>query len=771
MSLRKDFGIVVLVTLLSWVPMQIIFCEVGWAQSIIDRKSQADGLNQLGTFLYQQRQLKEALSVFQQVLLIRQQIKDRAGVATVLSNIGTVYLNLGQYPEALEYYQQYLASRIKNSDRNEEGTTLNNIGLVYDSLGQYAKALEYYQQALAISKEVKNRDEEVVTLNNIGTAYLNLGEYLEALKHYQQSLTIKKAGDNLSVERVTFNNIGLVYRSLKQYPQALEYYQKALAINKKLGDRNGEAPLLNNLGVVYDELRQYAKALGYYQQALAIVKEVGDRSGEAKTLNNIGYVLEAQSQTELAILFFKESVKVSESIRKDLKKLSREEQQTYTRTVADTYRTLADLLLKQGRVTEALQVLDLLKIQELEDYLKNVKGSDRTSQTIRLLEPERALNVQLIAFDYQKLPELNQKLARQIKQLSKAEINKIPEYLQKIPQGAVLIYPLILNDRLELIVFSANTVPTNHSISIKKEELKILVTDFRADLRDYNSEDVKISGKKLYDVLLKPIAAELKEANTDTILYAPDDLFRYIPLAALYDGEEYLVEKYRINNLIAYSLFDSDKKALSNTQVFAGAFGGKDRETKFGQNALPASIPEVEHIANIFPNTSTYIEQNFTATIAKEKVSGNSIVHFATHAEFKSGSPLESYVLFGDGSKITLAEISDLPLKDTDLVVLSACQTGLSSILGTGAEILGFGYQVQRAGAKAAIASLWSVSDGGTQLLMQEFYQSLQKGNIATSTALRDAQLSMIRKPVKERETNYSHPFFWSAFIVIGNGL
>lgn len=118
------------------------------------------------------------------------------------------------------------------------------------------------------------------------------------------------------------------------------------------------------------------------------------------------------------------------------------------------------------------------------------------------------MNTQLITFDYQKLPELNQKLARQIKQLSKAEINKIPEYLPKIPQGAVLIYPLILNDRLELIIFSANTVPTNHSISIKKEEIKEFVADFRADLQDHSSEDVKISGKKLYDLLIKPIAAD-----------------------------------------------------------------------------------------------------------------------------------------------------------------------------------------------------------------------------------------------------------------------
>ena len=563
---------------------------------------------------------------------------------------------------------------------------------------------------------------------------------------------------------MSYNNIG-------QYPKSLEYYQQALSISKEIGDSAVEGTTLNNIGLAYDNLGQYSKALDYYQQALAIIKEVGDLAGEGATLNNIGYALDSQSQTELAILFFKESVKVRESIRKDLKKLSREEQQSFTRTVADTYRTLSDRLLKQGRVTEALQVLDLLKIQELEDYLKNIKGNDITAQGVRLLEPEKAISSQLSNLNIEKIPELNRQLASQLKQLPKSEINKVPEYLQNIPKGAVLIYPLILDDRLELIVFSSGSIPANYTIPIKKEELTILINEFRASLMDWGSEDAIVSSKNLYDLLIKPIETELKQANADTILYAPDSFLRYIPIAALYDGKQYLIEKYRINNLIAYSLFDSNHNSLTNLRIYAGAFGGKAGERKFGQTALPFSIPEVEYITSTFPNTNKYIEQNFTAKTTKEKVAGNSIVHFATHAEFSSQSPLDSYVLFGDGSKITLAEINDLSLKDTALVVLSACQTGLSSTLGNGAEILGFGYQVQRAGAKASIASLWSVSDGGTQLLMQEFYKKLQKGNIAPSTALREAQLSMIRRPIKERETNYNHPFFWSAFVVIGNGL
>jgi CHAT domain-containing protein len=143
--------------------------------------------------------------------------------------------------------------------------------------------------------------------------------------------------------------------------------------------------------------------------------------------------------------------------------------------------------------------------------------------------------------------------------------------------------------------------------------------------------------------------------------------------------------------------------------------------------------------------------------------------------------------LFGDGSKATIFDISEWNLKDVNLFVLSACQTGLGTS-ANGAEILGFGYQVQRAGAKASIASLWEVSDGGTQLLMQAFYSQIKQGNISTSEALRQAQIAMINSDRKVEGSDrtgikivgtlpnnpdgkLSHPYYWSAFILIGNGL
>jgi tetratricopeptide (TPR) repeat protein len=154
-----------------------------------------------------------------------------------------------------------------------------------------------------------------------------------------------------------------------QFCAALDTLQRALVIQREIGDRVGESTTLNNIGVVYNSLGQYPQALGFYQRALVIRRQVGDRAGEGITLNNIGYLLNLQKQPDLAIVFYKQSVSVTESIRQELRSLPRQQQESYTQTVASTYRDLADLLLQQDRILEAQQVLDLLKVQELQDYL------------------------------------------------------------------------------------------------------------------------------------------------------------------------------------------------------------------------------------------------------------------------------------------------------------------------------------------------------------------------------------------------------------------
>jgi CHAT domain-containing protein len=180
---------------------------------------------------------------------------------------------------------------------------------------------------------------------------------------------------------------------------------------------------------------------------------------------------------------------------------------------------------------------------------------------------------------------------------------------------------------------------------------------------------------------------------------------------------------------------------------------------------LPATIAEVQQIATRFPNTTTLIESAFTKEATEVKANSHNILHLATHGELSTGAPEDSFILFGDSGKITMRELQDWRLKNVDLVVLSACQTGLGKKLGTGVEILGLGYQMQAAGARVVIASLWKVDDTGTQALMEAFYGELKKGDAPIAEALRRAQVSLIKSP------KYNHPYYWSAFFAIGNGL
>ena len=733
-------------------------------RKIRDRQSESKTLSNLGIAHFYLGNYEKAIDYQLQSLEIARELKNRQVEKTALGNLGVAHQFLAKYDKAIEYALQSLAIARELKSREGEAASLANLGIAYIKLGKYDEAIKYQKQSLDISRNLKNREDEGKALGNLSTIYRNRGEYDKAIEYQLQSLAISQKFNDRQGEGRSLAALGTIYRDLGKYDKAIEYQLQSLLIAKELKDRQGEGQSLSILGIVYQDLGKYDKAIDYYRQSLVIAREIKDRASEGISFNNIGALFTKQNQSDLAILFYKQSINVTESIRKDIRKLNKEEQRSYVETVSSSYKSLASLLLNQGRIMEALQVLDLLKVQELEDYFKNIKGSDRSAQGVRLLEPEKAISDKLGAISFENSPEINSQLANKIQQLPKSEINKVPDYLQKIPQGTALLYPLILGDRLEIILFTPNTIPISRTVKISKENLEELINDFVKGLRDSGSEDHKEPAAELYKLLIKPIEAELIQAKTTTILYAPDGILRYIPLAAFYDGKQWLAEKYRINNLIAYSLFDFAPNLKTQPNILAGAFGGKKGERKFGQNALPATLIEVQAIANSFQNSVTLIEDQFSRKAIESKFQDHNILHLATHAQFNTGTPDNSFIIFGNGDKIKLNEITDWQIPNIDLIVLSACETGTST-LGNGVEILGFGYQIQKAGAKNAIASLWKVNDEGTQVLMEAFYGELKKGDLSSTEALHRAQVALIKSP------KYNHPFYWSAFFAIGNGL
>jgi tetratricopeptide (TPR) repeat protein len=592
----------------------VIYRKIG------DRSSQGATLHKIGATYARLGEYPEALNFYQQALIIRQEIGNQASVGSTLNSMGAIYHQQGNYNQALEFYQQALAIHQKVGDKVKEGRTLNNLGLLYDNLGQYAKAIEFYKQALAIFQTLDTPKEEGSLLNNLGGVHNQLGQYEQALKYYEQALVIlREIGDDRG-QGAILHNIGFAYSQLENYEQALDFYQQALAIRKSIGHQAGAAVTLNNigfienklgqqsqalksleealtifqqigdragagnaldsLGTVYKSLGKYDTALKIYQQSLAIQREAKAQPGERLTLSNIGTLLEKQNQPELAIVFYKEAVNITEAIRQDLRKLTIEEQKAYTETVASTYRSLADLLLSQGRILEAQQVLELLKVQELRDFTKDTRAGGENSGIATNPTEAEILKIHgtLIALG-RKIEECQQctersKLLDQREVIAKEFDENVRSLEQEIRSrrandkafldpttlggnaeeivsaqpGTVLLYPLVLEDKLWILWAAFGGITKSIEVpQVGRRQLSETVVKFRQLLQNPNSNlaELKATSKQLYDWLIpQSLQKELKENQIKTLVFSLDHVTRYIPMSAVFDGEKYLIENY-----------------------------------------------------------------------------------------------------------------------------------------------------------------------------------------------------------------------------------
>ncbi|MEL6816544.1 MAG: CHAT domain-containing protein, partial [Cyanobacteria bacterium J06598_3] len=431
---------------------------------------------------------------------------------------------------------------------------------------------------------------------------------------------------------------------------------------------------------------------------------------------------------------------------------------------------------------------------------------EETNQKQQLDQQQRQLVRQFREFstrdDIVSYTEALTRTARE-QSLSLPRLQDLSQNLRDLEEPAVLLYPLILEDRIELVLVAPGVPPIHTPVNVDRITLNQAIQTYR-DALTSPAKNPLPAAQQLYDWLIRPVESHLTQAQAQTILYAPDGPLRYVPLAALHDGDTWLIEHFRINNITAASLDDLNRKPATERRILAGAFsdpstryevsggGVPGREKTFGFNGLPYAGVEVEALQALQPDSTVHLNPDFSRERILPNMDDYPIVHLATHAAFLPGSPLDSFVLFGNGETITLQEVQDeWFFGNLDLIVLSACQTGLSSLGESGEEILGFGYLMQNAGVNAAMASLWTVDDGGTQTLMDAFYTGLLKNDLTKAEALRQAQLALIgssagslmssrgglARITQENETDsqrwnrLSHPYYWSPFILIGNGL
>jgi CHAT domain-containing protein/Tfp pilus assembly protein PilF len=766
-------------------------------QEIGDRRNIAVTLNQMGLIYNSLGQYLQAHDVLQQALELHQQTGNTAGAGVTLANLGLVLSHLGQYAQALDYYQQALDKSRAGADRDDEGTLLSSIGSIYRTLGQYDIALDYFQQALTLQQTAITGIFQLgTTLNLIGLTYNDRGEYETALNYLQQAWDMHQKTQNRVEAAVALTNLGLVHSNLTNYPLALDYYQQALTIHQETESRALAAVTLNNIAGVYESLQQDQPALSNYQHAWQMTQDIGDRYGQAVILNNFGYFLQRRHHPELAIAFLKQAVNQWESLRGGLTALSTEQQQSFTDTVASTYRLLADLLLQQGRVLEGQQVLDLLKLQELDEYLRGLPANPQTAQGVNLWEAEQQILERYTALnatdsesssnnlfnDPEILTHVEQ-LRRHAREqtLNPALLSNLQRTLRDVDQQVALFYPLILDDRLELILLIPNAAPIQRTVPIGRAEVETTIAQFRQDLTSKVGAIRTESAQHLYDWLIRPLEPDLTQAQIKTLLLAADGQLRYVPLAALHDGQQWLIQRFQVNYITAASLTDfanATPRRLPR-QVLAAAFSDVQQILKFTIGSQEFSFAglqfaglEVDAIASTIPATTRLFNQSFSRAAIETQMQQASVVHLATHAELVSGEPEASFILFGNGDRISLRDIANWQMSGVDLVVLSACKTALGGHLGNGEEILGFGYQIQRTGAKAAIATLWAVDDGSTQAFMKVFYATLEQG-MSPAMALRQAQLSLIAEPDVDTPSGtprLDRPYYWAPFVLIGHG-
>ncbi|MEG3862458.1 CHAT domain-containing protein [Microcoleus sp. herbarium12] len=751
------------------------------SRAVGNRAGEATTLNNIGGVYGSISQPQEALKYLNQALLIRREVGDRAGEAGTLSNIGVVYISISQPQEALKYYNQALPILREVGDRDKEATTLNNIGGVYNEIFQPQEALKYYNQALPILREVGNRTVEATTLNNIGSVYLNTSQPQEALKYYNQALPIMREVGNRAGEAGTLNNIGTVYHKISQPQEVLKYLNQALPILRAVGNRAGESGTLHNIGAAYYSISQPEEALKYLNQALPIRQAVGDRAGVAATLSGIALVYRDTKQPTQAIDNLQQSLQITLEMRSGLQ---RENRQKFLEGQRGSAVVLVDILIDENQADRAFQWVNIATTADLADYTRLINAKVANPQAQKAIDEWNQKNQQLQSLRRQLEDKFSENLSRQMRELDTEVNRKAEEISRQFPEVAelfettpkdiaqlkasialdtVVIQPVLLTNVKNVPNTIAIFVLTKDSLSVKKiaidpKQFDNLLTQYRKEVQDIGETNFTVTGSKLYEMLIRPVEDQIKATSAKQLSIIATGKLRYIPFETLYDAKinEFLIQKYPVNYLTRIST-----RSIPNSTLKGGVLALGNPVPRPPQN-LPGSEIEVRNIAQLLSGSSAYIGNDATLDRFKTQAPRFPFLHLATHGCFQPGGCKslgmeENTLLFAD-SQFNIRDAALLGLQNTRLITLSACETAIQAN-SNGEEISGMAYIFERAGAQAVMASLWSVDDAATKDLMVQFYQNINQG-MSKNEALRQAKLSQIGR----------HPFYWSPFILIGDG-
>ncbi|MHC5937275.1 CHAT domain-containing protein [Nostoc sp.] len=725
-----------------------------------------------------------ALATWQQTEKIYKEVDNKSGVVRSLINQAQAWRTQGFYPRSVKTLDQVSQTLKSQPDSIEKTVSLRSLGDALLVLGDLEKSRQALEESLRIARNLQSSADIGASLFSLGNNARKQQHKAKAIAYYQQTVEISPSPltkvqaqlnhlglliedqqwtgvktllpliesqlDQLPLSRASIyaqvnyaQNIekvksGILQASSQNYNSGFTTKDSALLLagaiqqSQSLGDKRAEAYALKSLGGLYEKTGQWSEAQDLTRKGLALAQSSNAPEISYTLEWQLGRLLSAQKDINGAIAAYDGAVETLQSLRKDLVVnkdiVNQDVQFNFRDSVEPIYRQSVELLLKsqEGKSDEKIlekvrQRIEALQLAELDDFFR-----------------EACLQGQRVALD---------------------------QVVDQDNPTAAILYPIILPDQLQVIVKIPKQPLQNYTTQISHTEVEKLLVELRKNLVNPTAtKAVQTQAHQVYNWLLKPIESQLQKSGVDTLVFVLDGALRNLPMAALYDGKQYLVEKYAIALSVGLQLLDP--KPLVQQQLKALTAGLTQPPPGFSNFApLLAIKSEFEGIIKAGVSTTSLIDGDFKKKNLESEISAASfnIVHLATHGQFSSRLE-DTFILDFDG-EINVKDFDTLFRSQgktvVELLVLSACQTATGDSRAT----LGLAGAAVRAGARSTIASLWQIDDESTAMFVSAFYRELKSGKISKAEAVHRAQLQLLKHP------NYKAPSFWSAYVLIGNWL
>ncbi|WP_374703954.1 CHAT domain-containing protein [Nostoc sp. CENA543] len=709
-----------------------------------------------------------ALTTWQKTADIYTQLGDKNGIALARLYQAQALRHQGFNQQAIKQLEQVNQTLKSQDDSLAKAGVLLSLGDTLENVGELEKSRLALEASLAIYQRLKSPENIALTLLSLGNNARIQQKNNQAIAFYQQAFNISPLP--LTKVKARLNHLNLLIADkqlaaaqdlipeiqslLSQLPpsrpsiyarinlahslvslntptsQIAQLLAKVVQQARSIEDIRAEAYALGNLGNLYEKTQQISEAINLTQQALILAQTSNASEITYLWQWQLGRLFKAQGNFTGAIAAYDATIETLNSLRTDLVTLNQDIQFNFRDNVEPVYRESVALLLENSgekpdipTLEKARNRIEALQLAELDNFLREA-----------CLQGQKVILDQIVD--------------------------------QENPNTAIL-YPIILPKRLQVIV-KIPQQPLRH-FTINKSQVEIEET--LAQLQEYilepdRTEEVQTLSHEVYNWLIQPIASNLATSQVNTLVFVLDGAFRNIPLAALYDGEKYLVEKYAVALSLGLQLLAN--KPLAQKPVSILAAGLVQPPPQFPTfPPLPGIRLEFDLIARTGASTKKLLDQEFTSTTLEKNVNTVpfNVLHLATHGQFSS-RPENTFILASDGS-INVLQFDNLLRSQSEtntqileLLVLSACQTAT----GDNRATLGLAGAAVKAGAHSTLASLWHINDQSTAILIGEFYSELINSKVTKAEALRRAQVKLLTN-----YPNYSRPSYWAAYVLVGN--